>query len=222
MVQTKGVLDMKIKRHIAAAVAAFSLLLCVSACSGPEGDEALILGTWEAEFDVTEQLISLSTGDDVELGSYFEFGEYKFKAHFTFLENGKMEYSFDEESSREAYDRFAAAYKDGMRRFCEVAYAGQYGSFDAFCEQMNTTPETILNGFLEDISADKMFAVSEGRYKVEDGKILISTDPKANPTGSTYWVYTELSDTTLSISESYTSGALNTSESFPKTFTRVK
>ncbi len=212
---------MKAIKHITAAVLCIVVLLSLCACNEPEGDEALILGSWEAEFDVTATLMELATGGDISLEDYYDFDGICFTARFTFNKDGTMEYGFDKESSKEAYDRFAAAYKEGMKRLCDEAYAEQYGSFDAFCEEMHTTPDIVLENYLNDLSTDMLFTAEEGRYKIEDGKVLLSSDSKTEPTGTTYWVYTELSDEKLYVSESYTAGVLSDNGSFPKTFVKV-
>lgn len=207
-------------KHFAALLLCLCLVFSLCACS-PEGDEALILGSWEAKFDVSDELMSFVTGDDISMQEYFDFEGIAFTVRFTFLEDGSMEYGFVQESSQEDYERFVSVFKAGMTQLLDEAYASQYGSFDGFCEQMGTKPDLVLDNFLSDLSPDTLFATSHGRYKVEDGKILISNDAKAEPTGSTYWVYTELNDIALNISESYTSGSLNTNSAFPKTFTKV-
>lgn len=213
---------MKTVKKITALLLCLCAVLCLCACSSePEGDDAKILGVWETTFDVSDELMQLTCGNEDSLKAYFDFEGISFVARFTFLEDGTMGYCFDRAGSEEAYDRFVTEFKEGMRKFCEDAYAEQYGSFDEFCTQMNTTPDTVLDAFLADLSPDDLFAVSEGRYKVEDGKILLSTDVKTEPAGGTYWVYTELTDTELCVSEGYTNGAKSDIDSFPMNFTKV-
>ncbi len=211
---------MKAFKHIIAALLCIVFALSLCACE-PEGDETLILGSWEAEFDVSDTLKQLIPQTDTSYDQYFDLEGISFTIRYTFLEDGKFEYGFSEDASREDYDRFVNEFKKGMRIILDDAYSSQYGGFAEFCESMGTTEDVILDSYLSDFAPDKIFAVSEGRYKIEEGKILISNDPKANPTGSTYWVYTELTDSSLTVSESYVANSQTATDVFPKVFTKV-
>lgn len=211
---------MKLLKRTLAGILVLLALMSLSACSGEMTDADRIVGTWEAEFDVSDELLHLAAGDDVSLRQYFDFGEISFVARFTFFEDGHMEYGFDKKASAEGYEKFAAAYEAGMRKFCEEAYAEQYGSFEKFCEDFGTTPEAVLSGMLDDLGPDKLFALEQGRYKVEDGKIFYSTNIGKAPQSGTYWVYSSLDDTTLNVEESYTEGVKNENGAYPKAFTK--
>ncbi len=211
---------MSVFKKALAMILAVSAVFALTACSGAETDSDRILGTWEAEFDVTDDLLRLAAGDDSSLREYFDFDDIRFVARFTFYKDGHMEYGFNKEASAEGYEKFKAAYETGMRKFCDEVYAEQYGSFEQFCEDYGTTPETVLENMLQDLGPDKLFAVEKGRYKVEDGKILYSTNMGKAPSGTTYWVYSVLDDTTLKVDESYTENVKNETAAYPKIFTK--
>ena len=75
---------MSVFKKVLAMILAVSAVFALAACSGAETDSDRILGTWEAEFDVTDDLLRLAAGDDSSLREYFDFDDIRFVARFTF------------------------------------------------------------------------------------------------------------------------------------------
>lgn len=189
-------------------------------------DAELILGTWEAEIDLTKAM-----NDDFaleeEMAEYIKVKDFKFTVRATMNKDGTYKIVVTEESVNKAMDNLKKSMVSGFKAYFEDM-AEEYGvTVDDFLAEMGVTSleefvdlsfgEEFGNEFVEGFS-------SEGKYKIKDGKFYTSDDGEDEIDESEYETY-ELSENEFKLIE-YVGGNEEDSEMneyiYPIIFKRVK
>ncbi len=136
------------------------LCLCLAACGGSsdkkENDEDatktnqdLILGTWEAEVDMTEMMQEIFAADE-DMGEFIHVSDFKMKFLFTFEDTSMMKLEVDEDVLSESFDTFFVGMKDSMYKYFESALAGS--DLDMTVEEFLEKSQIDLDALVEDMS----------------------------------------------------------------------
>ncbi len=155
-------------------------------------DAELILGTWEAEIDMTEAL-NESMNFDEEMAGYITIEDFKITVQMTLNDDGTYKSLTTEESANEAFGNLKKAMVDGLTAyFTDVATQANISLNDLLAAMNLTSVEEYVNIAFDESVMDEMTGgfVSEGLYKIEDGKFYTTDDGEEEIDESEYEEYT--------------------------------
>lgn len=183
------------KKTIAMALSLVMVLLIMAGCGILE--QAKLVGTWNAEVDLSEAISQEILGEVGDLGEYFAVTD--FKVNYIMVLNSDSTYTItlDEASVKAAFDALMEDLMDGMVEFLESEIensglnmtveemlAASGSSLEALEEEMISSIEEqgLVENLIEDSSA-------EGRFKAKDGKLYMSAGLEYNVDENVYDTY---------------------------------
>ena len=183
-----------------------SLLLCM--LSGCSNDQKKILGSWQAEIDYAAAVnAGIYSAEDMEdVGDYFEFDTFTLTTTFTFLEDGTYTVTLDPQSVFKAVQGIRSHMAASMEQYLadQIQKAGLDISADAYLAMLGlnriTLGEMLFTDYTMGKIAEELSKGSSGLYRVEKGKLYMTSDPDAELTDENYDTY-QLDGDTLTLLE---------------------
>ena len=180
------------KKVISLLLVAVMLCAVLTGCGNKEA-EALV-GTWEAEMDVTELMASQMGSDMAE---YVTLSDVVFTMVMTFDEDGVFEITLDEASVNDALQIVLQSVKDGTYAMLQdqVADMGLDMSVEDVLVASGTDLETVFADLeaqldLPGLAAQTIAEASgTGNFEVKDGKLHMSAGLSYKPDPACYEVY---------------------------------
>lgn len=194
----------KSMKKLLCVVLSLVLALSMIGCGGSDAEK--IIGTWEGEMDAAELLnAGMDTGDE-SMSEYIHADSFPVVWQFTFNEDGTCRLAIEEESFKESFNAYLETFKAGLTKYLEdmLAEMGMEMSVDELLTQMggsldDLVAETLNDEMIEEAMGDM---VSEGKYKVEDGKLFLSDSLDEEINENVYVTY-ELDGKNLTLLESF-------------------
>ena len=155
-------------------------------------DAELIVGTWEAEIDFTKAMNEKMALDD-EIAEYIKIKDFKFTLRATINEDGTYKFIATEESVNKAFDNLKKSMVSGFEAYFNDMAEEYEMSVNDFLDAMgvSSVEEFVDLSFDEEVGdefVDEL--VSEGVYKIKDGKFYTSDDGEDEIDESEYEEYT--------------------------------
>ena len=200
------------------------ILLILVTLTGCGKKAEKLLGTWEAELDMTAMIRE-------ELGSAFNdlftLDGLTFTARITFCDDGTYQITVDSDSVAATFDSILADMEDALIKMLEneIAVLGLDMSVEDMLALSGRGTDILLD---ETIAAIDLYSIIDqvveecslrGNFEAKGGKLYLSDGLEHTPDPNTYETYT-INDTTLTISAS---GAEDGAFAglYPVTFTKV-
>lgn len=167
----------------------FSVLLCLSllgtmllACVGC-GGKASVVGDWECEIDVTDDLTKIledSIGDD-EAMEYIKIGKFTMDLSLSLDKDGDYTMAIDEKKLEKSVNGLIDDLKDGMRGYFEkmISDEGLDMGVDDFFELMaGVSYDEYMDGIMDmDAIMSQLEGMEDsGTYKVDDDELVLKSD----------------------------------------------
>ncbi len=154
------------KKWLVVLISAFLMFAGFVACSdsGDKGDgnknavsnKDLILGTWEAEVDMTEKMKEIFASDE-SMGEFITVSDFKMKFFFTFNDNSLMKLEVDEDTLTESFDRFFDGMKKNMHDYFETMI--KESKVEMTVEELLAKSNLDLDTLVEEMSGAAMDAM---------------------------------------------------------------
>lgn len=227
---------MKNFKRIAALILAFVMVFALCACDNGSAkgkhkdkdkeevkktDAELIVGTWEAEIDLSAQIEQEleSSPEMADLMSYFDFSDVMITMRLEFDKDGNYTMSYVDRGTKDA---IRAAYIEGFTAMFNEQLAGTGYTIADVAAEENMSEEEYLNA-LADIgmqSVNSAFGeISSGKYEIEDGKLFMLVDDTEKSDDS--YVTYKLSEDELTLKASYLDGEDEHVPFMPLTFDKA-
>lgn len=171
-----------------------AMLCCVLAGCGNKEVEALI-GTWEAEVDMTELMASEM---DAEMMEFVTLEDVVFTMVLQFNSDGTYSMTLDEESVETALNNVMQSVKDGVVAMLENQIAEM--GLEMTVEEMLAASGMDLDALMAELEAEIDLsslieetideASDEGKFDAKDGKLFLSAGLDYLPDPECYEVYT--------------------------------
>lgn len=210
-------------KKMIAAVLALIMMLALVGC-GSDSMEDDLVGTWEAEMDISSFTNDMMASLGMGVEEYFDFDDFAVTMILTFEDDGTFTAEIDEDSAADAVDALMVTVEDGMIKMLE-AQIKEYG-LDMTVDEMLEASGMSLDDLLSQIDAGELVEQmtgesSEGEYTVEDDKLYMY---EGKMDEDEYTVI-ELDGDTLTmkeyVGEQGEAGQMFTDEMFPLSFERV-
>ena len=191
--------------------------------TAPRSEAEMIVGSWAGEMDATEMFNSMLSMMAGEMGDYFKLDK---KVYLTvtqeFKADGTQKSGVDSDSVDKFIDDVLAAMKEGMLAYFEDLIEGQ--GLDMTVEELldmqGVDMDAVLEQARENMPMDG-FGASEGKYRIEDGKLYTSNSLDADIDESIYTTCVVTENTlTLTGMETGNSGLIVPEGTFPVVLTR--
>lgn len=184
------------KKVIAIALALMMTVVLMTGCSLME--QAKLVGTWEAEVDLSEAISQEILGEVGDLGEYFTVADFKVTYIMELKSDSTYTTTLDEASVATAFDALMEDLMDGMVEFLEAEI--ENSGLDMTVEEMLTASGSSLDTLKEELKAsleeedvvEELIEETseEGRFKVADGKLYMSAGLEYNVDENVYDTYT--------------------------------
>lgn len=167
------------KRIATLAVSVIMVLSMLLSMAGCTSEQSKFIGTWEAEMKLDEVLNTV-LGANESLEGLVELKDISLTTQTTFNEDGTYKTVAVEESVEEMGEKIIDAVLDGTLKALQNAVAAQgvEMTVEEILAAQGTTKEAMRKEFADSLDVDSMVEnfVSEGEYKVEDGKLYMSDE----------------------------------------------
>lgn len=167
---------------------AFLLVLCMTAAALTGcGDTKKLLGSWQAQLDLTDamqqalQLEGFSEDYQVE--------SFQVTATLTFLEDHTYTLALDEASVEAASEALLKKLEEHMLKAMEdeLAALGLTATLEQLFEHTGIDLDTLFSKMRQTFADSKLAenlaeqVAATGQFKLSDGKLYLSADPQAEP-----------------------------------------
>ncbi|MBQ9994274.1 MAG: hypothetical protein IJP17_06140, partial [Clostridia bacterium] len=186
-------------------------------------DTQKFYGTWSGELDVTDYMNESLAEGAGEMADYLKVNEFTFVYMITFNEDGTYSTAVDEEALTVTMDNLKADLVAGVSKFYEDTAAQYDVTLEEFLEAAEMTTDDIV-ALVDESFPESMFTemvegfVSEGNFKVKEGKLFCSAGLEYNVDENVYETY-EISENQLVLTD-YVGGEAPEFDIYPMTLTR--
>ena len=173
---------MKTVKYILAVLVCSAMMFSFTACTNRDSVE--LVGTWEAEFDISEYLNAAIEDKMDEFAQFFRIDKLTMVLTVIYSEDETYEMYVDADAFEEELESLIPAYTEGYKKAYEYV-AGQNGtSADALLSETGKTYEEMARDFVGALDPEAMAEAlhMKGLYFARDGKIYRSNsfDEKVN------------------------------------------
>ena len=191
------------KRVLSVLVAALLLLTMLTAC-GSKTDKAM-LGKWVCEMDFGSYL-NEGLATEPEIAQYLMVDEFVLEVELYLNEDGTYKMVADEEAAKEMFKGVQEDFKEGMGKYLDamIKEQGLNMTVDEMLQMSGTTFDALVEEAFGDAMLNEMISEfeTEGKYKVEDGKLYMSEDLDSEIDEEVYETY-EFSGDEFKLLESF-------------------
>lgn len=180
------------------------LSLSLAGC-GQDATKALI-GNWQAEVDMTDQL-NEELASDPETAAYIDIDRFVLKLDFSLQEGGTYTLSMNQDSVTQAVNDVKDSLKEGLGAYMQASLQEQ-GS-DMTLEEalalsgldLNSMIDTLFDELMneEDIGFSFEELSQSGNYTVKDGKIYLLDEGETKASEDSHYFTYELSGSDLKV-----------------------
>lgn len=209
------------KRRILAMLLAAALVLSLAGCGG---DSDKLVGKWRCEIDMTDYLYDIFMQDTPEMAEYLHMRDVIIVYYAEFHDDATVCMYADEAQLSQAMEDLADDLMDCLCTYTEETLYEQTGlrmTVEEILEFSGMSLEELrdslgIEAVVEEM-ADGLY--TEGRYKADDGKLLVSAGLNYDVDPAVYELYT-LSGDVLTITGSVGSDP-GEFDIYPMVFTRA-
>lgn len=167
------------KRMIAVLLA---LVMVVSMVGCSSGDADKLVGTWEADVNLSSTISEMLDSLGQDSAEYFDFSDFSVTMVITFNDDGTYAMTLDEASTQAAFDGLMEDVEAGMVKMLEaqIAENGLDMTVDELLEASGMNLDDLMaemkTSFAdEDIISDMVDeSTTEGNFEAKDGKLYLS------------------------------------------------
>ncbi len=200
------------------AVMLFSFTACMNE------DSKKLIGTWEAEFDISPYLNAAFDDQMEEHASFFYTEDMFMTLSITYSEDGTYTMAVDSDKFKEECEKLIPFFTEGLKK-THLAISEEFGiPVETLLDEAGKTYEEMAEGMVSSLDPKAMADELKmtGNFKASGGKLFRSSSLDAKTDKSLYESYELVDDNTLKVT-SYT-GADSDSNPFtyPMEFKKVK
>lgn len=183
------------KKAIAITLALVMAVVMMTGCSLME--QAKLVGTWEAETDLSEAISQEILSEVGDMSEYFTVTDFKVTYVMELRSDGTYTIMMDEASANAAFDALMEDLMDGMVEYLEAEI--EKSGLDMTVEEMLAASGSSLEALKEELvsSIEEQDLVEdlieesseEGRFKAADGKLYMSAGLEYNVDENVYDTY---------------------------------
>ncbi len=165
-------------------------------------DEEKIIGTWAFTFEMDNYInYLLSSEEDVE---FFEVEGMELQMNFIFFDNGTYKMAADEDSTEKFISDFLVQFRNAMELYMMevLKQEGIEMSLDEFLTASGTSMDELMEEAFSDVDLESVVneSMSQGLFKLENGKIYLSDDLEGDFSEDEGSDYKFIDDDTLEVS----------------------
>lgn len=209
------------KKRIVSVVMLLAMLLTLAACGG---DKAKLVGKWECEMDMADQ-INAEMELDEESAQYLSFSNFEILVCMEFNSDGTYAMTADLDSARAAVNAAREEFADGMAQYLEAVMVEQMGiemSAEEILAASGVTMEDMVAEAFSDSMADELVdeIAQEGNYDAKDGKLYTSAGLEYAVDPAIYETYV-LQGSTLTVTGFVGEDSDDSTQIYPMVFKKI-
>lgn len=156
-------------------VLVLSMLLCLTGCSS---DADKLVGTWECELDLSEQLND-ELASDPEVAEFVEIKDFTMVIIMEFEDDGTYSMSVDEDALGETFESLKVDVAEGMAAYLENMALEEMGvemTADEIMELAGMNMDDLINSVFTEEMLDELVSgmEQEGNFEAKNGKLYTS------------------------------------------------
>ncbi len=211
---------MKTIKYIGAVLLCAVMLFSLAACTNRES--LALVGTWEAEFDISEYL---NAAIDEEMGEYAQFfraDKLPMALKVRYSEDETYEMWVDTDAFMKECEDLIPAYTEGYRKAYEYIAAQSGTSVEALLGEAGKTFDEMAGEFVASLDPEAMAEAlhMKGLYSAKDGKLYRSNSLDERVDKESYEMYELTEDGVLTVTEYVGDDADSNPFVYPMTFKR--
>ena len=180
-------------RRILFLILSALLLLSLLSLTGCGEKENPIVGTWEAELDLTDEL-NAALSEDEALGEYMNLREFVIRVQTVYREDDTYSMSADRASIQTALDGLTEDLTTAVQSWLDASIAAYGGDMTAeeVLAQDGTSMDELITEMKTVLSPEELISGlnRQGRYRAEDGKLCLSDSVNTEIDSRQYEIYT--------------------------------
>lgn len=152
-----------------------------------KSDEELIIGKWEADVKFNDELLSTVSGGDEdvdmsEMMQYFDFDKLSLKMSMEFKNDGTATVTIDDDDLNTFLENLVDVMCDGSIKLTKEMLKDSDTTWEDYLDSIEMTEAEFVNELreelekegLEEVKAEIKENMTDGYYKLENGKLYMS------------------------------------------------
>lgn len=215
------------KKTVSIIMSMLLVVTMMTALAGCGSDTDRIVGKWETTLDLGAMFDeSLKSDSDMaEMADTITFHSVDAKVVFDFKDDGTYTLEWDEDSSKTALESIKSDLKAGLGTYITDMFSDdELGmSAEEAMEMMGMSMDEMIDELLNEMDVESMLDElnSKGKYKIEDGKLYMTSEESEEIDENSYDKYEFVSDSELKLLEPVGDDAEFAKSLYPITLKKV-